>query len=372
MLTRFFADNYKSFVKFECQLQSRQLILGPNGSAKTTLFDVLSLLRDFCIRGEPAVREPPELSFLGRSRTRWHDEPIQTFELDVSGNGGLYKFRLKLDSWGNPQKPRTLLEEVTFSNKPIFRFEQGKVHLFNDRHEDKVQYQFDWHRSALATIDQRIDNTTLTWFKQWLGGLLVISPDPRQMLSGIADREEKNPDRHFAKFPNWLRHLVLETTRESYEYFNDLREAIDGFVSMRLEDAGESRREIRIAMASSDKQEYFMGELSEGQRVLIALYAALHFGLTPGATVCFDEPDNFIALREIEPWLTRVLERTETDFGAQVLIASHHPEMINRMAFKEGLFLDRPDGRNAIAKPFTDLAQTGLSASELVARGWER
>ena len=72
------------------------------------------------------------------------------------------------------------------------------------------------------------------------------------------------------------------------------------------------------------------------------------------------------------PWLTKVLDRTEEDEPAQVLIASHHPELLNRMAFTEGLLFERPDGRRVRARSFSDPAQTGLSATELIVRGWER
>ncbi len=371
MLNRVYVDNFRCMVNFECHLGAQQLILGPNGAGKSTLFDVLALLRDFCVRGDP-----PDERFVGRSRTRWQDVREQTFELDVSGNGGSYSMRLVMDSWGNPERPRVVKEEVKFSSKPVFRFEKGEVHLFNDRFEDKVQYPFDWHRSALATITERNDNTKLSWFKQWLGGLLLVSPDPRRM-SGVAAQEVRSPDQYLANFADWYRHLRQET--EDFDYIKDLGEAIEGFVTMRLEDAGERRREIKVRLAASEngksaKQdtEYLLGELSEGQRVLIGLYAVLHFALTPGAILCFDEPDNFIALRELQPWLTKVLDRTEDDESvAQVFIASHHPELLNRMAFKEGLLLDRPGGRHTRARRFDDPSQTGLSAAELIVRGWE-
>ena len=147
---------------------------------------------------------------------------------------------------------------------------------------------------------------------------------------------------------------------------------------MRLEDAGERRREIKVRLStpnaeSGDRAEYLLSELSEGQRVLVGLYAVLHFATKRGATVCFDEPDNFIALKEVQPWLSRMLDRVDDDVdAAQVLIASHHPELLNRMAFKEGLLLDRPRGGATCVRHFDDPASTGLSASELVARGWER
>jgi hypothetical protein len=339
------------------------------------LFDILALLRDFCVRGDAPDRDPPATRFGGPSRTRWQNVPEQTFELDVTGNGGEYRLRLVLDAWGNPERPRVVTEEVTFDGKPVFRFEMGEVHLFNDRHEDKVQYPFDWHRSALATITERNDNTRLSWFKRWLGGLLVVTPDPRQM-SGIAATESKYPDQYLSNFADWYRHLRQET--DDRDYLADLSEAIEGFESLRLEDAGERRRELKVRFrdvgtgtSKPKSREYLLSELSDGQRVLIGLYAVLHFALKAGATLCFDEPDNFIALREIEPWLRKVLDRVDDGRGVQVLLVSHHPELIDRLAFSDGLLLDRPDGRHVRAKSFKDSAETGLSPAELMARGWE-
>lgn len=376
MLTRIYIDNYRCLVNFACEFGARQLILGGNGAGKSTLFDVLALLRDFCVRGETPGRERPGAAFVGDSRTGWQGVAEQTFEIEVTGNGGAYQLRLIIDSWGNPERARVVKEEVTFSGRPVFRFEKGEVHLFNDQHQDKVQYPFDWHRSALATIAERKDNTKLSWFKRWLGGLLIVSPDPRRM-SGVAAQEVKSPDQYLSNFADWYRHLRQET--EDYDFIKDLSEVIDGLITMRLEDAGERRRELKIRIASSEGDrgrrqppEYLLGELSDGQRVLIGLYAVLHFALTPGATLCFDEPDNFIALKEIQPWLTKVMDRTEDDeFAAQVLIASHHPELLNRMAFKEGILLERVGGRQTQPKAFSDPSETGLPAAELVARGWE-
>lgn len=376
MLTRIHVDNFRCMVNFECRLGPRQLLLGPNGSGKSTLLDVLSLLRDFCVAGAPPDRQPPATRFGGSSRTRWQNVSEQTFELDVAGNGGAYNFRLVMDSWGHPERPRVVLEEVKFDGETIFRFEKGEVHLFNDRADAKVFYPFDWHRSALATITERHDNTKLSWFKRWLGGLLHVQPDPWAML-GVATQEANRPDQQLANFADWYRHIRQEM--DDHEYIRDLVEVMDGFVTIRLEAAGEGRREIKVRMAATGngtgparETEYMLSELSEGQRVLIGLYAVLHFALGPGATLCFDEPDNFIALREVLPWLTKVLDRTEEDESpAQVLIASHHPELLNRMSFKEGLIFDRPSGRHTRVRRFEDPSQTGLTASELIARGWE-
>ena len=119
------------------------------------------------------------------------------------------------------------------------------------------------------------------------------------------------------------------------------------------------------------EQEYLLGEMSDGQRVLLGIYAVAQYAMGEETTICFDEPDNFVALREIDPWLQSVSERRR-DPVAQVLLISHHPELLNRMAFGQGLLFDRPDARHVRVRPFDDTAATGLSPAELVARGWER
>jgi len=52
-------------------------------------------------------------------------------------------------------------------------------------------------------------------------------------------------------------------------------------------------------------------------------------------TVIFDEPDNFLSLREIQPWLMTFADTIE-ESGGRVLIISHHPEIINQWAPKSG------------------------------------
>lgn len=361
-------------VNFECRLAAKQLILGSNGAGKSTLFDTLALLRDFCVRGEQM-----DDRLGGSTRTRWQDVAEQSFELDVSGDGGKYEFKLVVDSWGNPAKPRVVKEELYFSGTPIFRFAKGETHLFNDKLDGKtyVTYPFDWHRSALATIAERKDNKKLSWFKKWLGGLLCVSPDPRRM-SALAQKEAPFPLVDLSNFADWYRHLRLES--DDRELLDDLREAVEGFESMDLKDAGLGNRVLTVSLSSHEesssekrKDPYAFSEISDGQRVIIGLYAVLHYAFKPGATLCFDEPDNFIALREVQPWLNKILDRIETEKSRpQVLIASHHPELLNRMAFQNGLVFDRPGGRHTRIREFDDPSQTGLSPAELMARGWER
>ena len=97
MLKRIYIDNFRCFVNFECRFSPSQLVLGTNGTGKSTLFEVIGRLRNFSIYGDQN-----DMWFGGFTRTRWQNVAKQSFELDVEGHGGLYTFKLQVDSWGNP------------------------------------------------------------------------------------------------------------------------------------------------------------------------------------------------------------------------------------------------------------------------------
>ena len=111
-------------------------------------------------------------------------------------------------------------------------------------------------------------------------------------------------------------------------------------------------------------------ELSHGQQALIALYALLHFVVREKTTLCIDEPDNFVALAEIQPWLFGVQDRVE-EYEAQVLIASHHPELLNMLAPDHGIVLDRDGAGPTTTRRYTADPGSDLNPAERAARGWD-
>src|SRR5208282_1484188 len=147
MLTRLYATNYRCLVNFEFKPSNKQLIIGRNGTGKTTVFDVLALLRDFAGRGLPC-----ESQFGGKTRTRWQDVPEQRFELDVKGFWGDYRYMLVVGEYGSP-----------------FRSGGGLMEAFNDDRDPapKIQFPSDSHRSGLTIIGDHWKRTELKWFKTW-------------------------------------------------------------------------------------------------------------------------------------------------------------------------------------------------------------
>jgi energy-coupling factor transporter ATP-binding protein EcfA2 len=367
MLVRLYATNFRCLVNFEFKPTNKQLIIGRNGTGKTTVFDVLAMLRDVAVRGLPL-----EGYLGGKTRTRWQDVAEQGFELDVKGNGGAYRYTLLVDENGAPPRPRVKQETLDFNGKPLFRFVEGAIGLFNDqqRPEPSVRFTFNTGRSGLAEAVGK-DNTKLTWFKGWLGRLVQVQVNPWAM-SARSERESREPAKDMGNFADWYRHLRLESGSAIFEAMTSLREAIPGLEALDAKEAGLDVRVLQATMRSPNGKTVDLpfSDFSEGERTLIALYVLLYCAVGEDRTLLIDEPDNFIALAEIQPWLMKLLDRVDEQ-NAQVILVSHHPELLDQLADQGGVLLDRRDGGETRVLPFEPPEDSGLKASEIIARGWE-
>ena len=93
--------------------------------------------------------------------------------------------------------------------------------------------------------------------------------------------------------------------------------------------------------------------------------------LAKGYTVILDEPDNFVSLRELQPWLIAVSDVVEEGHG-QILVISHHPEFITQWAPRSGVQFVRDRMGPVRVEEFRGDPESVLAPSEVIARGWER
>jgi predicted ATPase len=96
----------------------------------------------------------------------------------------------------------------------------------------------------------------------------------------------------------------------------------------------------------------------------------LQFLIGKGKTVFLDEPDNFASLREIQPWLLQA-EAAADDSRGQLILISHHPEILNMWAHEYGMRMFRENGGPVRIEKYKTDYDDLLQPSEVVARGWE-
>ncbi len=364
MLTRVYIDNFRCLQKFEVRFGPRNLILGGNGAGKSSLMAAIFWLSQFVDsdRAEDAAK-------LFGDRTRWAKQARQTFEIEAALQAGVFVYRLELEAADEAGLPRVALESVTLGESVIFRFAQGKVQMYDGAFGLIAEYPYGADRSAFATAYPGDKNVNLAAFRRWMAQLLCFRLNPFDM-GPQAEREAMGPTVNLANFSAWYRHLVQSYPLEANSYRESLVRAIEGFRALYLDAFGEKRLLLaEFGREGGDPVRFGFGQLSDGQRCLMCLYAILHFLVARGATVFIDEPDNFISLREIQPWLTALTDMVDSGRGQAILI-SHHPEILNQWAAQTGLQFLREGAGPVRVLDFEPVEGGWLTPAEAIARGW--
>lgn len=378
MINRIYIDNFRCFVNFEYKPQDIQLILGRNGVGKTSVLDVLKKLQGILVNG--VAVDDQKNGFLADTLTRWDLRPQQTFELEIEGNGGIYHYRLEIEHDRDNHRCRISNEQLMFDKQCLYSFDGKEAQLYRDdaTWKDGPTFSYDWSRSFIASIPERKDNTKLTWFRERVGRIYLYAIDPHQM-SSISDKESESPDRQLHDLVPWLRHLSQESVGTLPKLLDSLKGVLDGLQNFKLEKSSDTARTLKFEFAyegvdqvNNPKSTYFLTtrQLSEGQRCLVALFSILHASIKPDCSVFIDEPNNFVALEEIQPWLVELHEKAY-DSGCQLGLVSHHPQIANYLAANHGVVLSRDNGGPTRNKSFEWDQDTASSPAELIARGME-
>jgi predicted ATPase len=369
MIRRLYVDNFRCLVNFELKLQELTLLLGPNGVGKTSVLDVLFGLR-MLLSGEAKITD--KIAFPTPTLTRWQQRDKQAFEIDVVIEGEDFRYRLEVEHERIGRRSRIVLERLEQAGKPLFTFEMGEVHLHRDDHSQGPTFGADWSESALARVPARVDNTKLTRFLDYIRKVVVCGLYPASVQTE-STTEDMVLERHARNFAAWYRHVLLERQELVPEFTTALRDVIDGFRGIRLEKVGLDTRALMVMFDQfGEKYELRLDEISDGQRALIALYSLIHLAAGQGYTLMLDEPDNYVALPEIQPWLIELADACG-DAVPQAVLCSHHPELIDYLGSDRGVVLARESSGATTVRSMPDLATDGgLKLSEVVARGWER
>ena len=90
-----------------------------------------------------------------------------------------------------------------------------------------------------------------------------------------------------------------------------------------------------------------------------------------GRRPLLDEPDDSVALPEIQPWLMELSDACG-DAGRPAVVCSYHPELIDYLGGEPGLLLNREESGVVTVRTLeTDHVENGLKLSETIARGWQ-
>jgi energy-coupling factor transporter ATP-binding protein EcfA2 len=278
MLKRLYIDNFRCFVNFEWKPERKQLLLGANGSGKSSLVEALNLLKHF-LKGR-------EIPFTQSTRTRWQDLPIQVFEVEASIGEKIYLYRVEIGFSSRSSTPTIRLEKLAVDGVLVFELANGELRSYSDRGSPSSFLRGDASESSLLLASY--GNPQVDHFLKWMDRVHYFKIDAyEEKMEETVDAACVSPDWEMEYLSSWYSHLVATDPDGIDAYRSTMREVLPGFANLRFSPEDDGIRKLRVDFSSSSngKLTVSLHELSDGQRCLIALYMILHFLIERGHTV---------------------------------------------------------------------------------------
>ncbi|MGK7943706.1 MAG: AAA family ATPase [Microcystaceae cyanobacterium] len=377
MLKRIYLDNFRCLVNFELKLDSLHLFLGHNGTGKSSVFDVLLKLQSF-ILDQVRLSDLFSLS----DCTSWQISTVQTFELEIEENGELYKYELAINHDFKSTKSRELrteYEKLSCNGQLLIEFSGGTATIYQN-HQPLLANKFPFHgyQSILSLFSFGINNSNneqkIEQFARIIRKILIIKVIP-SLVKDYSEEENLKLSEYADNYASWYRYLAQDQGKV-LDLMKMLKELFEDFAYFKFEPMGEFTRLLKVRFErDSQKLEYKLSQLSDGQKVLIILYTLITCLKGENYTLCIDEPDNFLALAEIQPWLIQINDLCDEN-KLQAFLISHHPEVMN-FASSVGYWFERSNHYTPVrVKTLStkiqekNLQDPSITLSELIARGW--
>jgi len=360
MITRLYVNNYRCLVAFDMKFNSLEVLCGANGTGKSSVFDAIKFICDLAAgrcflggqSGDSNSRVVAKLEF-----NHWLNSTAQEFELEMETDDHAFKYIIHIEQIP-PHEPRITKEAAFCDNRELYNRDKDGVHFDSGR----SGFPLDWRQAALASIQPVPERKEIEILQKALSSLIIARPNVRSM-EFESKAESSFPSLDLGNLTSWYRHLA-----QDQEFTDLLRGSLQSvwpdMKFLKLADAGMSFKVLEL---------HFEGEvvpfscLSDGEKMLVSLYM-IHAALEKGniASVLIDEPDNFVSLQELQPWLLSMSEIM--DDRHQAIIISHNAEILDSNP-SQGVVFWRDNHKSPTRVGPLDIPG-GMNARDALVRGW--
>jgi len=362
MLTRFYANNYRTLVAFDMKFDSMAVFCGANGSGKSSMFDAIRFVRDLatgrCSLG--AINDERSKSIITTlDFTSWMKSTNQEFEIELELDGRKFVYIIHLEQ-AVSREPRIIKETAHCDGNELYTRDLKGVNFGN-----RSGFPLDWRQAALPSIQSANEDwKEIGTLQAAFASLIILQPNTIG-FEHESKQESRFPIPDFTNLTSWYRYLALDL-----DFTDVLRESLrevwpDDFISLKLNDAGISTKWLGLRFQGIEQLRF--DQLSDGEKMLIGLYmihAALYIGNIN--TIMIDEPDNYVSLQELQPWLLSVGELIGKN--RQILIISHNSELLESNPAGSVFFWR--DNHSSPTRTGPINIPDGLSFGEALTRGW--
>jgi predicted ATPase len=366
MLKRLQIHNFNCFADLELDLTSRMLLVGSNGSGKTSLWEAMRNLRAIIVQGAEVGSVFPT-----RSLTRWLlNEPVQRLVMDLASAGQEYRYTIEILHDPVRRVAAIQREQLLANGLALYESSEEEVRLYGDdpKPAPRTRFPFGRKRSFLPELDGSEHRLALA-FREAIASFWLLAPSPQRIETTTAGETTwLHPSGK--NFLSWFRGLALERPRLLQDLTETLEPAMPGLRRISFARISSEVRELRLTFKVRETEyDLSIGELSDGQRSLLLLHGFLLGAMDRAALTFIDEPETGLAPHEMQPWLASMSSALD-QHGGQALFISHHPAVIDYLAPARTVRFSRPGGGPARTDEITLETTGGTTVSEWLSRPW--
>jgi len=402
MLTRIEIDGFKTFEDFGLDLGPFVVILGPNASGKSNLFDAIRLLSHLAgtdlrtavktLRGEPQelfrkkadgssvtrMAFAVELLLAPEVQDPWGDtvkisHSRVRYEVEIErrkDDRGIERLVVAREEakpiLGKTEKWQPKKQELSAQFRQLFlKYGRRTPWLTTGESDGKRSFKINQDgrkgrtrpaEAAEATVLSSITSAEFPHLyalreemRSWR--FLQLDPNALRRPSPTTAALELEPDG--ANLATVLARIQAETATQTRpkgdlaDIAADLTSLIPGVVGVRIEE-DEKNREYRIDIDMRDGHHFSSRVVSDGTLRVLALLTLLHDPKHRGL-VCFEEPENGVHPFRLKAMIERLRELVtdptseevdEQEPLSQMLLNSHSPVVLSCLEEDEAMFAD--------------------------------
>lgn len=353
MIRRLYIDNYKCFSNFELRLDKLpcSMIIGANGSGKSTVAEVLSLFAAIG-RGNADINNiMPQHARSALKVER--SSSVITLEIEVGDATRTWQYSFCVEPEGIAYK--IVSEKLTLGDTILF--DRARLHLSNTV-------------LAMAVVsDETSANRYIADFRAMLAAIYVLRPVPQMMGASVGIGAGHFLKADASNFVSWLPN-VMAHDNNAYSAFREYLQCVfPDFAKVAIGNTAVEGRTFTIGFRTGNADEFVslsFDRLSDGEKCqfiaasLIALN--VHF---ESLTVFWDEPDNYITTSEVGYLLPALCNSFQK--RGQLIVSSHSREAIVTFGENEIISFRRANHYSPVRQPQTaqEMRASGLLKGSL-------